>query len=303
MQRSMSTSPPLASAVHRRLELLLTSTPSRCTIQFKVKGYSKTKNADLVAKLLQYRASLAPDQASTAQVVPQTPQPDHSQPATPSLSLTTASRATPATPAALLSSLNDGFAAYTSGLPTFIDSPYSANSSNLLITPTAPPLRIGIDLGKGPGMNVQSSTAKSQTPSSSALQSSPLIAHSTLYSRPIGSSTLTKQPNALESTSTKIINRNRKEDRSQAATSLKDVVAKQREAKRTAGEAGIANGNGTAKRVSWRALAVLYFSEGRLLSIAHYRSRDRGCGAVHDKRSTTAGHVLPDTPIEIGLEQ
>jgi hypothetical protein len=248
---------PVASEVHRRLDLVSTSSCSRCAIQFKVKGYSKTKNADLVAKLLQYRASLAPDEASTARVVPQTPQPDHPQPATPSLPLTGALFATPATPAELLSSLNDGLATSTFGLPTFVDSPYSATSSNLLITPTAPPLRLGHHNGKGPGMNVQSSTAKSQTSSSSALHSSPLTALSTFYSRPNGSSTLTKEPAALGSPSTKIINRNRKEDRSQAATSLKDVVAKQREAKRTAREAGMANGNGTAKRVSWRTLSVM----------------------------------------------
>jgi hypothetical protein len=48
---------------------------------------------------------------------------------------------------------------------------------------------------------------------------------------------------------------------------------------------------------------MLCFREGELLSTGHYRSCDRACGAIRDKRSTSARHVLPYTFIDIGLEQ
>lgn len=243
MQRGMVDISDYRLCLTETPELVLTIARPRCCIQFKIKGYSKIKNADLVAKLLRYRASLVPDQTSTGHDVLQPQQSIHSESATPPLyapsSITT--------PGEFLSSMNEELAASTSSVPTFIDGPYSA-ITNALVTPTAPPLRIGKEPETEPVI-VHSSTAGSIVSSSFPTQSSPLLAHSTLLSRPIGHSILTKDSSALTSVSMKDINRNRKEDRRQGATSLKDAVAKQRETKRTAGEAGMRAVDGAVKRV------------------------------------------------------
>lgn len=223
---------------------MLISALSRYSEQFKLKGYSQAKREDLIAKLVQYRESLAPGQPSIAPSAAQHHQPSQLHSATPSVAPSTFP-----SPAGLLPSFNDGIDTSASVLPTFIDTPSSAASYTALITPTAP-LQIDNVQGSGLVSNACDPDAYPPLSSSPRLQSSPLLAYSIPCSRPIGSRGSTTNTGAFPSISNKEISQQRREERSQAATSLKDVAAKQRGAKRTAGGAGIDAGEIPAKRVS-----------------------------------------------------
>ena len=218
--------------------------------QFKLKGYSQAKRDDLIAKLVQYRETLNPSgEASIAPSAPQQHQPSQSYSATPSVPPSTFP-----TPNGRLPSFNDGIATSASALPTFIDTPSSAASYTALITPTAPPLQIDNVQGSGLVSNRCDADAYPPLSSSPRLPCSPLLAYSISSSRTIASRGSTIKTNALPSISNKEISQQRREERSQAATSLKDVAAKQRGAKRTAGGAGIDAGKLPAKRVSRRKM-------------------------------------------------
>jgi hypothetical protein len=128
-----------------------------------------------------------------------------------------------------------------------------------LVTPhssrrQSPPLRIDNVQGSGLVSNRCDADAYPPLSSNPRLPSSPLLAYSISSSRTIASRGSTIKTNALPSKSNKEISQQRREERSQAATSLKDVAAKQRGAKRTAGGAGIDAGKLPAKRVSRRTM-------------------------------------------------
>lgn len=201
--------------------------------QLKITGYSKAKRADLIAKLVQHNAIATPGQPSQSPSV-----------------LQSQSVASVATSVGQASTGNGTTASSPSALPTLVNTPSSSASHTALVTPTALPIAISNAQGNGLGSNVCLTESYPPTSSSPVLHSSPLLPYSTCSSRPIGSVGLTLDTTGSTSTSTIVIGQQRREERRQAATSLKEVVAKQRDAKRTAAEAGLASRDGPSKRVS-----------------------------------------------------